>query len=69
MPPKPWRRGTRNDGSSGIITIDKSAKSVFVQTQDGILELLQVQMEGKREMSSFEFATGQRIKPGESFES
>ena len=53
----------------GAIRLDESRKTVFLETQDGLLELLQVQMEGKREMTSFEFAIGQRIKPNERFES
>lgn len=49
----------------GTLNIDKSAKKVFVQAQDRLLELVYVQAEGRREMSSFEFIIGQRLKPGE----
>ena len=64
-------RPPRNDGSGvpGTIVINEFAKTVCVQTRSGFLEILQVQMEGKREMTSFEFAIGQRIKPNERFES
>lgn len=60
----------RNDGSvvPGMIVVKKSAKTVCVQTQDGVLELLRVQLEGKREMGGFEFALGQRLKTGDRFE-
>ncbi len=53
---------------STIIKLEHN-KSIHVQTQEGVLELLRVQSEGRKEMNAFEFALGQRIKIGESFES
>ena len=42
---------------------------IHVQTMPGILELIQVQLEGGREISSSEFVRGQHIQKGERFES
>ncbi|OGW86280.1 MAG: methionyl-tRNA formyltransferase [Omnitrophica bacterium RIFCSPHIGHO2_02_FULL_46_11] len=45
------------------------ADGVRVQAVPGTLEVLQVQLEGGREMSASEFARGQRIQKGEQLES
>ena len=51
-----------------ILKID-SGGGIQIQTQTGILELLRLQPEGRREMSASEFARGERIKEGDRFES
>lgn len=43
-------------------------KTIHVQTQSGLLELIQIQLEGRREMTAFELALGQRLKTGDRFE-
>ena len=41
---------------------------ISVQTKNGFLLLKQVQLEGKKEMSAYDFALGQRLKPGDLFQ-
>ena len=52
----------------GSIQIDQ-AKRFLVQTGTSLIELIQVQLEGRKEMSAYDFAVGQRIEKGERFES
>ena len=51
-----------------IIKIDKD-KGLYVETGTGPLALVHVQLEGRKEMSAFDFAIGQRVQKGEQFES
>ncbi|MBI1978372.1 MAG: methionyl-tRNA formyltransferase [Candidatus Omnitrophica bacterium] len=55
--------------SAGEIKEIKKGESLWVQAGRGILALVRVQLEGKREMNAFDFAIGQRIQMGERFES
>lgn len=51
----------------GIIVDIKKHGPIHVQTGAGVLALLQVKPEGKRQMAADEFARGSRIQPGEKF--
>lgn len=65
-------RIVENDSSgknSGEIKAIKKGESLWVQAGRGILALVRVQLEGKREMNAFDFAIGQRIQIGQRFES
>ncbi len=55
----PWDMG--KSGVPGkVLALSPPAPAVGVETGDGILGLVRVQLEGKREMSAEEFARGQR---------
>jgi methionyl-tRNA formyltransferase len=47
-----------------IIALD-NLTGVRVRTGDGALDLLEVQVEGKRRMDAFQFSLGARLKPGD----
>ncbi|MEI7907551.1 MAG: formyltransferase family protein, partial [Bacteroidota bacterium] len=50
---------------AGIITTDE--KKLFVKTADGLLEILELQQEGKKRMSAEEFLRGYRFMKQEKF--
>jgi len=52
------------DDAPGTI-LSVSQEGLLVACRDGALLLPEVQAEGKRRMSSFEFASGARIRPGD----
>lgn len=52
----------------GTIVFDEGGNPLCVQTQTEPLAIVQVQLEGRREMGALEFARGQRIQNGERFE-
>lgn len=52
----------------GTVTSIEHNKSFHITTQEGSLEVIRVQPEGRREMMAFEFIPGQRIKIGDRFE-
>jgi methionyl-tRNA formyltransferase len=48
--------------------LQKSGKSLRVACGDGLmLDLLEIQLEGKKRMSGADFANGQRLQENESF--
>lgn len=49
----------------GEIVEPNKKEEIWVKTKKGILNLLEVQPEGKRKMSAAEFVRGYKIKPGE----
>lgn len=49
-----------------ILSVDK--KSILVQTGEGALRLLEVQLAGKKRMSVRDFLLGNQVKPGEQFQ-
>ena len=53
--------------SGEIIKVDK--ESVYVQTGNGVLQLLQLQIEGKKRMTVKEFMMGKALETGTVFES
>jgi methionyl-tRNA formyltransferase len=53
-----------SEGFGEIVESNKK-EEIWVKTKKGILNLLEVQPEGKRRMSASEFVRGYRIKPGE----
>ena len=55
-----------NGEPGSILQVDKG-KQLIVQTGSGLLELVRVQLEGRKEMGAFDFAVGQRIQKGEKF--
>lgn len=76
-----WFRGKRlkilssrcptvpTDGSHpGTVTNVGEGEAIYVATQTTPLAVQCVQLEGRREMSAFKFALGQRIQKGEQFE-
>ena len=56
-----------NNMPGAIANIERD-KSIHVVTQNGLLEIIRVQLEGRREMNAFEFALGQRMTKGDQFE-
>jgi len=46
-------------------TLLVQGRRLLVGCGDGALELLEVQLEGKRRMSAADFVNGARIQPGE----
>lgn len=54
-------------GESGTIEVVDN-KRLFVKTGDGSVEVLSIQPEGKRPMSTAEFLNGKRISTGDHFE-
>ena len=50
----------KNGGSPGQMSMD--GKRLFVQTTDGVLEILEVQMAGKRKMNVTDLLNGYKIK-------
>jgi methionyl-tRNA formyltransferase len=52
------------DGFGEVVETNKK-EEIWVRTPKGILNLLEMQPEGKRKMSAAEFARGYRIKAGE----
>lgn len=53
-----------SEGFGEIVEPNKK-EEIWVKTKKGILNLLEVQPEGKRKMSAAEFVRGYKIKPGE----
>ncbi|MBC7076606.1 MAG: methionyl-tRNA formyltransferase [Syntrophomonadaceae bacterium] len=55
---------------SGVIAevVDVSDKGFVVQTGEGVLEVLEVQREGKRRMLSSDFLKGFNLRPGDMFD-
>ncbi|MFK7776927.1 MAG: methionyl-tRNA formyltransferase [Gimesia sp.] len=53
--------------SSVGAVIFANTKRVVIQTGDGVLELIQVQPQGKRAMQISEFLCGRKINPGDNF--
>ena len=49
----------------GEVVDPNKKEEIWVKTKKGILNLLEVQPEGKRKMSAAEFVRGYKIKPGE----
>jgi len=47
-------------GAGRVVTLNKSGAGFGIGTGDGILQVLEVQLEGKRAMSAAEFLRGQR---------
>lgn len=62
---KVWR-AVAEEGESGLEpgTVIEAKKTVFVQTGKGILEILELQLEGKRRMASDAFLRGYQIERG-----
>jgi methionyl-tRNA formyltransferase len=58
--------GDAGHASPGTI-LDAHGDTLTVQTGDGILRILRLQMEGRRPLNAREFLTGHRIPPGTSF--
>ncbi len=58
---------TSKENVPGTIVDILPNKTIHVQTQNGLLELIHVQLEGRREMTAFELALGQRLKKGDRF--
>jgi methionyl-tRNA formyltransferase len=48
--------------------IVNSKKHIFVNTSEGIIQLLSLQIEGGKILNAIDFMNGQRIKPAEKFE-
>jgi methionyl-tRNA formyltransferase len=55
---------TFSDGFGEVVESDGKEK-IWIKTRKGILNILEVQPEGKRKMSAEEFVRGYRIKAGE----
>lgn len=55
----------RNTGCSSGTVAEVSKDSFSIQTGDGLLKLLEVQMEGKKRMSAGDFLRGMKIQTGE----
>jgi methionyl-tRNA formyltransferase len=53
-----------SDGLGEVVESDSKEK-IWVKTRKGILDILELQPEGKRKMSAQEFVRGYRIKPDE----
>ena len=49
-------------------TVTQAGETIGVETADGVLELLEVQPEGRRRMTARELVSGQRLAPGDRFE-
>ncbi len=66
---KVWRAKALNEAVSGNPGTVKEVKkeSFFVNTGDGVLEVFEVQLEGKKRMSVKDFLLGYDIKTGDSF--
>ena len=62
-------QATAIGNTPGTITDVIPNKAIHVQTQNGLLELIHVQLEGRREMTAFELALGQRLRKGDRFAS
>jgi methionyl-tRNA formyltransferase len=50
----------KNDGTPGKITLNE--KHLLVQAKDGVLEILEIQLAGKRKMNVSDFLNGYKIK-------
>jgi methionyl-tRNA formyltransferase len=59
---------SREGASPGEITAADGRTGLIVNTVDGQLHLVEVQLEGKRRMSSAEFLRGARLESGDRFE-
>jgi methionyl-tRNA formyltransferase len=51
----------------GSVRVDASRGSLSVQCGTGTLEILELQLEGKRRMTTPEFLRGHLIEPGSTF--
>lgn len=49
-------------------TIVEMGETLKLETADGVLELVEVQPEGRRRMSARDFISGQRLKSGDTFD-
>ncbi len=56
------------DAAAGEITAADTRSGLVVNTADGLLSLTEIQLEGKRRMSSAEFLRGFRLQAGDRFE-
>lgn len=54
---------SEGDEAQGILQVE--AKRLFVGCHESVLELVEVQMEGKRRIDAAEFLRGYQIRPGE----
>jgi methionyl-tRNA formyltransferase len=59
-----WKCGMRN-AECGVGELRVEGRKLYAGCGDGAVELLEVQLEGKRRMSAADFANGARIQPGE----
>lgn len=56
---------SRNTGHKPGMVVDVLKNSFIVQTGDGCLELLEVQLEGKKRMDAGSFLRGVKIEKGD----
>ena len=63
---KTYKSRVHSKSESGLVSevIDSSAGALIIQTGQGQIELLEVQKEGKKRMSSGDFLKGFQLKPG-----
>ena len=54
-------------GSDPGTVVEAGGDDLCVQTGDGVLRIVRLQMEGKRSMAPREFLAGHRVAPGDSF--
>ncbi|MDO5331834.1 MAG: methionyl-tRNA formyltransferase, partial [Bacillota bacterium] len=54
------------DNEAGVVT-NVTKNSIFVQTGDGLLEILRIQPQGKKEMSVHDYLLGKKINIGDRF--
>lgn len=54
------------DSEAGVVT-NVTKNSIFVQTGDGLLEILRIQPQGKKEMSVHDYLLGKKINIGDRF--
>lgn len=64
---KPETRNSKPGTIPGSVTISDSGKRLFASTGDGMIEIIELQQEGKKRMSAEEFLRGYRRNDEEKF--
>lgn len=67
-PLKVYRARTAPATGAAVGTVVGTGDSLRIETGDGVLELLEVQPEGRRRMSVRDFLSGHAVGPGERFD-
>jgi methionyl-tRNA formyltransferase len=57
--------GNTGEAPGSVVKSDPKSGQIVIQTGDGLLEITELQPEGKRRMSGREFVVGYRLKPGD----
>jgi methionyl-tRNA formyltransferase len=67
---KIWRANpvTENSDLPAGTLVKKDKESIYVQTGEGMLQILEIQMEGKKRMSVKDFMLGHSFETGIRFE-